>query len=514
MKNTKILAMACLTAMMVSVFSGCQKKGSEQGTDGIVKLKWWTNLYSHIAQTATNFGEVEFYKELSERTGVEFEFIHPTVGQEDEQFNIMISSGDLPDLIERDFTKYKGGPQKAIDEKIIIGLDSYIDNNAPNYKKILSEHPNWDKQVKTDDGKHYVFASFRGDESLMCWFGPQIRKDLLDKAGLSLPETIEEWDNTLRKFKEMGIDYPITGSGLDMNSTFSGAFGVGEKYYVDGNTVKYGILEPGYKDYIALLAKWYKDDLLDPDFFAQDGKSLDYKITTGKVGAYMGAVGGSMGKYLPVLKEQGWTLSGTKYPVLNKGDKPGFGQKDFAYYPMTSVAITTKCKNPDAAVKFLDYGYGEEGHMLYNFGIEGISYNIENDYPKYTDLILKNPDGLSIQHAMARYMASVYCGPFVQDKRYFEQYMPYDEQKEAVSRWMEQEPDHRLPTISFNQEETELVANLSTEINAYINENLLKFITGQSGMDKYDKFTATLKTMGMDKLIDANQKALIRYKAR
>ena len=90
-------------------------------------------------------------------------------------------------------------------------------------------------------------------------------------------------------------------------------------------------------------------------------------------------------------------------------------------------------KTKRAAAKFLDYGYSEEGHMLYNFGIEGVSYEMVDGYPKYTELITNNPDNLTMQHAMGRYMASAYGGPFIQDKRYYEQYLPYEEQKEAVS---------------------------------------------------------------------------------
>ena len=513
-KKKQFAAAALAMSVATTVFSGCSGKQTQEADNGTVKLTWWTQLYPHVAQTATNFGEVELYQELSKRTGVELEFIHPTAGQENEQFNIMLSSGDLPDLLERDFTKYKGGPQKAIDEKIIIEIDEYLDQYSPNYKKVLEEHPDWDKQVMTDSGKHYTYAWFRGDDSLMCWSGPQIRKDLLDQAGLPVPETIEEWDTALRAFKDMGVPYPLTSGGLKFNDTFSGAFGISEYYYQDDGVVKLGILEPAYKEYLSLMATWYQDGLLDPDFFAQDAKTLDSKIASGKVGAYIGAAGSSMGNYIPLLQKQGATLVGTKYPVMKKGDQPEFGQKDFAYYPMTSVAITTKCENKEAAAKFLDYGYSEEGHMLYNFGIEGVSYEMVDGYPKYTELITNNPDNLTMQHAMGRYMASAYGGPFIQDKRYYEQYLPYEEQKEAVSLWSQQTGEHRIPTVSYTPEETEIIANVGTETSSFVDESLLKFITGQTSMDQFDQFVEELKKLGIEKLIAANQSALERYNSR
>ncbi|MFW5436827.1 hypothetical protein [Paenibacillus apiarius] len=41
----------------------------------------------------------------------------------------------------------------------------------------------------------------------------------------------------------------------------------------------------------------------------------------------------------------------------------------------------------------------EEGHILFNFGVEGESYKMEKGYPKYTDEIMKNPDGLPVAQA-------------------------------------------------------------------------------------------------------------------
>ncbi|WP_127585083.1 hypothetical protein [Paenibacillus koleovorans] len=47
---------------------------------------------------------------------------------------------------------------------------------------------------------------------------------------------------------------------------------------------------------------------------------------------------------------------------------------------------------------------------------------MENGNPKYTDLILNNPDKLPITQVMAKYFIASWSGPIVQDKRYIEQY--------------------------------------------------------------------------------------------
>lgn len=100
-----------------------------------------------------------------------------------------------------------------------------------------------------------------------------------------------------------------------------------------------------------------------------------------------------------------------------------------------SVAISRNCKKPELAARFLDYGYTEEGHNLFNFGIEGVSYEWKDGYPTYPELITDNPDGLTMTESMNMYMQSGYSGMFVQDQRYIEQYYQRPQQKEAQKTW-------------------------------------------------------------------------------
>ncbi len=70
--------------------------------------------------------------------------------------------------------------------------------------------------------------------------------------------------------------------------------------------------------------------------------------------------------------------------------------------------------------------------MLYNFGIEGESYEMIDGYPTYTDYIMNNPDGKNVGEMLMAYTHSAYFGPMVQDVRYMEQYAQYQEQKDAI----------------------------------------------------------------------------------
>src|SRR5699024_9977344 len=147
----------------------------------------------------------------------------------------------------------------------------------------------------------------------------------------------------------------------------------------------------------------------------------------------------------------------------------------------------------EIAAKWLDYGYSEKGHMLFNFGVEGESYNIEDDYPKYSEVITENPDGLSMGEALALHTRASYNGPFVQDRKYQEQYQNLPQQQGAIDNWLKADDSHRLPPTTPTPEESENLANIMNEINTYVDEMRLKFIMGQESLDKYDEFVENIK---------------------
>ena len=73
--------------------------------------------------------------------------------------------------------------------------------------------------------------------------------------------------------------------------------------------------------------------------------------------------------------------------------------------------------------------------MQMNFGKEGVSYEMKDGKPIYTDLIMNNPDGLSVGDAMTEWIFANWSGPFAQDDGYIEQYNQYQQQKDALELW-------------------------------------------------------------------------------
>jgi len=279
-------------------------------------------------------------------------------------------------------------------------------------------------------------------------------------------------------------------------------------------------VQPGYKEYIILMKKWYDEGLLDRDVISNDWKSVDAKMLTGKSGAGRGAIGAKIGKYISLAREAGdmeFDLAAAQYPVKNKGDAPTNMSAADAYDSSSSAAITTKNKKVELTAKILDYFYGEEGATLKNFGVEGITYENVDGYPKYTELITKNPDGIAMAQAMGKYLRANVAAPGISnDERYLEQYYEFPQQKAALKVYNEYMPlqdQYKYPKeVSLTPEEANEIAAIMSDINTYKNEMFVKFFLGTVSLDKFESvYIKAIKDMKLDRVLQIQQDAYERY---
>jgi putative aldouronate transport system substrate-binding protein len=488
-------------------------------------LSYWGELTGNLVGVKSVMEDIPFYQNWQKQTGVPLKFTTVPATKGKDNLTVMLATGDLPDMIEFDWAKgFPGGPEKAIKDGYILKLNDLLAKDAPNLMKYLKEHPDVDKMVKTDNGSYYEFPFIRGDDYLKVFQGPIIRKDWLDELGLPVPQTIDDWYTTLKAFKEKkGAAAAISFSGHPRplndfgNGAFVGAFGVTKDFYLDNGAVKFGPMEPGYKDFLETFHKWYAEGLIDKNIATVDTKALDANFSNGATGATVGNAGGGIGRWQPIVqaKDPKAVLIGAPYPVLKKGDIAPFGQKDFAFSYGGAVAVSAKSKNAELAVKMLDYGYSDAGHMYFNFGTEGTSYKMENGYPKYTDLLMKNPDKLAPSQAMALYIRGNSNGPFVQDKRYIEQYLALQTQRDAVTTWQKTDVDkHQIPPTTPTPEESSEYAKIMNDVNTLVDEMTLKIILGAEPVSSFDTYVTKMKSLKIDRAIEIQKAALDRYNKR
>lgn len=521
----KTITLLILAAAAAAALSGCgdykelEQKSSKveySGSDVYpVKcddtLKVWSSTLPGGDITQNPLGSI-----WQEETGVNVEFIQPMNGSE-EALTILLASGDLPDILLTNLYNQPGGVKKYVDDEVIIPITDYMDKFAPNLKKYLDENKDIDKMSKSDDGEYFSFPFLRGDEKLTVSSGLAVRKDMLDKAGLDIPETIDEWHTVLQAFKSQGVSAPLSYDLLYWEKyagVFMGAYGTKADFYLKDGKVTYGYLEPEFKEGLKTLNQWYSEGLIDKNIVKIADK--DANILNSVTGASCMWAGSGLGKYMNAMKDKNpsFDLEPAPFPVLKKGDTSKFGTKEFAYNINNNGFITTSCKNIELAMRFLDYGYTEKGHMMMNFGKEGESYKMEGDYPKYTDWIMNNPDGLSISDAIGKYTLASTSGPFVQDVRYIEQYYALPQQKTALDVWQSDIYDTHIPMVSLTAEESSRISSIMNDVETCADEMIFKFIMGIEPLDNYDSFINTIKGFGVDEAIQIYSDAVERYNKR
>lgn len=485
------------------------------------KLTYWVELNANASQLVQNFGDTEFAKEWQKATNTEIEFQHPPVGQSTEAFNILCASGDYPDIIEYAWVNYAGGPEAAIENNIIIPLNDVFDQYSPNMTAFLEEHEDMAKMLKTDAGNYYVYPGLRGTSAdyVSASEGFVIRKDYLDQLGLEVPETIDEWYTVLTAFKnELNIEIPFCMRSDHTDRIFQGGFDSYDNFYVEDGVVKHGLIEPGRKEFLTEMHKWYEEGLLDNDWLVVDKKTQASYVTTGRCAATYAPGSSGIGTWLPAMQETDPNVELVSAPPVTstKGQNAKFSQVNPVYSSSTtSAAISTSCQNIEAAARLLDYGYSEEGHMLNCFGIEGVSYEMVDGYPKYTELITDNPDGIAMSQIMTMYNRGGSSGPFVLDDRIFEQTYEIPELQEALKLWaMTDMGTYLLPPVTPTADEATELAQIVNNINTYKQEMEAKFISGAESLDNFDAFVEQLKNLGIERAIEIQQKAYDTYLQR
>ena len=517
-----------LTVLMtLSLLSACTSPAAENSMDGnpqeeagqkLTKIKVFTEMGSWAAQSVKNYGENLVFQEMEKKTGVKVDWVHPPAGQGKEQFNLMIASNDLPDVIVYDWFSAPGGMKKYVDDGVIIDLTPSISKKAPNFTKLMNENPEAKKQSMDDASKFYCMPMLRLKDSLRVTDGPQVRMDWLENLNLKKPATIDDWYNMLKAFKAQNPSgWPMTGQKFTGNNGIGnlvGAWGLSYDFYVDGGAIKYGPMNPKFKDALAFINKLFSEGLIDPDYMLNNREKQDAKVTSGSSGALFAV---QPSNFMRTMVESGrdpkFRMEGVSWPTGQAG-KPYSLNSSYTYEVVAPcAAVTKKAKNPEEIVAWLDYAYGQEGNMLFNLGVENMTYTMKDGKAENTDLINKNKDGLSSSAALGKYTMALNGWAMSQDVQYHRQLMmPYG--YPAADNWRTADVSLVVPRLTFTAEETQQVARIKTDIDTYAQEMFDKFTTGKEPLANYDKFTQRLKDMGIEQLTKTYQAAFDRYQKR
>ena len=510
---------------------GMSAEGYPMGEEGFLTLTVWQEFTSTII---TDRSENEMFKEMEKATGVKINWIHPPAGQREEHYNLLIATNDLPDIFYNP-PLYTGGVMKAVDDDIYLDLTPMIEEYAPNFLRAIKLNQQVEKEARQDDGRILSLGQVQLAHEAP-WYGPFIRTDVLDAVNMPVPETVEEWYETMLAFKDYGIQIPFgqQDGGIIKNEfgLISGAYGTAPALLNKDGTVVYGFIEDQYRDFLAEMNKWYAEGLYDPDFDTRNYDSLKAEFAAGNMGVVTEGYGDA----------NVWILSGqannpdfmivaAPYPVMNKGDDPSktlhIRQENYMVRGQPSF-ITTDCKTPELALRWLDFFYTVPGFLLKNYGPYGVSWDWadgedtpENTryfppeligigkHPAFTEFMTNNPDGTEFWILVQKYKIHNHTGI-----RNPNAYVIQEVAKESMDIWTPPGSDWFMPQIAYSIDEQARRGQIVTDVETYRNQMIYSFVKGSEPLSKWGEYVETMNKLGAQEIISMAQDALGRYQNR
>lgn len=478
-----------------------------------------------------------------EAVGLDFTFIHPPTNDDGTYFNTTIASGDLPDImIGSQFNSYyAGGVEGAIQDKILIGLNDYIEQYG--YYYLTEAHNNWDAQAEknfmTDSGMYrFGAASQRVPVLGQQHSGLVIRQDVVDALDADIPETIVEFEELLIAAKEAGlVEVPIAFEKLDSSyyyenaqlTNWCGTISNGMTTDGEGNVV-YAQTMPEYKEFLNMMIRWYQEGLFDEDCISRTHSDAEAMVTSGKsmvvsIGNWETQEDIAVGK---AACGEDFSLTGLSTfsadgeDVVNHRAHPIMNGTNGMYW-----GITTTNPNPVESFKALDWLYSYEGTELMVFGpteavdqlhkdsgnVVTIHWTNEDGTRQFSDYMLKNEE---LEYNSIRYIYTIQnlSSEYASEMEFMQYGDPCNAQ--CWEAWTANcDNEWIVPScISLTAEESQKQAPIKTDIEAFIWEKIYNIIFGTDSIDNWDSYVQAMYDMGLQDWIDIQQAATERYYAR
>jgi putative aldouronate transport system substrate-binding protein len=391
-----VLIIAALTA-----FSACRKKNSDaagrQGKPVAITVQVFDRGTDGGKTNPANNAWTDWIKKkvlADENIAVTF---IPVPRHEDTQsLNTLMAAGSAPDVCytySENLISYFGELGGLVD------LAPYVDTLLKDCKEFLGMDPGIPGEYliyrgrDLDTGKMYMIPGrymYTASQNLF------IRKDWLDKLGLPLPATKEEYYNALLAFKELDpggvgksrvVPFTMTKdarwrAGIIVDPFIDPSLSPKDRWI--NTVVERYILLPGYKDGFRFLNRMYNDGLIDKDFpLYKSDEAPDNLVKSGVVGSLAG-------NWDHIYRDNTKVLEDLRKNVPNANLVPidaiqsidGLTHKRGS--PPTSLLwfIPKSAKNPEAAIRYVNWLSRFENYHFLQVGQEGINHDIVDGIPK------------------------------------------------------------------------------------------------------------------------------------
>lgn len=493
----KTFSIVTTVVLLTTTFSGCGKQSSEaqqQKSSAPVKFSIMMDDSGRVLKE-----DDPVIKEVEKKTNTKLDVSLVAPSEFSNKLNVMVSSGSLPDMVR--INGYNAS--QYIPQGVFLDLTSYIDKYGSNIKKAIPKEA-WESTKY--NGKIYSIptVNYTGKYNFF------VRQDWLDNLGLKAPTTIDELTDMLTKFtfndpdkdgKNDTFGYSqeseINADGSNFRAAFAalfGPFGVmpGMTQLKDGK-LYYGSITPEYKDAVEYIAKLYKQKLIDPDIFITKTDQAKQKLVQSKSGSFTGwwSTGSQVlmdqMKMNQVNPKAKWSVIS---PIKGKSGESGMPSNGLV---AGTINVSSKCKNPEEVVKFIDYLLSDEGAWLTHAGIKGVHYTekdgkFEKRTPegekamneKWLDVLSQFAPRIDIAMEGIYKVNNPTYWPYIQVARDAKQYKDVFE------------------GITTSESQTYKADLQKLEVDWFT-----KFVTGKEPISKFDDYVKQWKDKGGKQMIDS-----------
>jgi putative aldouronate transport system substrate-binding protein len=452
------------------------------------------------------------------------------------KLKLWMSTKQVPDLVRAGFNDIRDFANPSVFMPVL----PLIDKAGPNLKNYLNSYPDVVKKLKMN-GDLFIIPGTSYNTKLLAPM-PCIRKDLLDKAGLAAPKTFDDLYKVLTELKKANPTVvgwtarkPGTDSGIKrelMITAYPFGSGVGgwsrgiNTLYWEETAGKgtwlYGQIHDEFKEALSYFAKLYKEKLLDPDFAITTADQWHEKNSSGK-GIFAWDNFSFCVRWNQAVRGIDPKATWTPIPII--AGKKGARQNDYTGFAGSGGGwcISANCKNPEEAIKLLDWKLSPEGLDICSWGIQDTHYTLKGARPaSITDYKTANMEKImdKAQRALKQDVVDKYktkADPF----RSYQSdtgtgqldfgllwddavIYTWDAPGEADAWYSMSGSDKALHAEvmlpSLTADESAKVKKIFTDVGAILDPLIDKVITGQATLADWDKGIADAKKAGAEDL--------------
>lgn len=328
-------------------------------------------------------------EEITRLTGVT---LIPTKATDYSQLGVMISSGEMPDLI---FTSDM--MDTLSDPAVSYAYDELIAEYCPDWE-VSTENQVNAKAFSQDEHYYFVFSHTTSNKdwvntrSVPMVENIEYRHDILLELGLEEPKTLDEFDAVCEAVKQnypemTPLVFATTTWTLDPFKTYNGCT---KQTFVlnDDGTCDITAKTAPFYDYLKYCNHLYQNGYIHADNFSWESADAEAAMSSGKAFARVANTQETGAAEMAALKE-----SGVENPEIWQMFPLSDNKLISSELGWCGTFITKNNSNPEASIRLMQFLFSEEGQKLSQWGREGIEYTLsESGLPVFSEEWQKSID--------------------------------------------------------------------------------------------------------------------------